>query len=71
MTDGVFEDIGYHRDGERMEDNTYRMEKARPFVHKKKIRLLKGDYRGEIRVYADEYADDLISRRMAEEVKET
>lgn len=65
-SDDVFEDTGYRRDM----DQEYHMEKKRPFIHKKRIKLLRGDYRGEIRFYADEYADDLINRRMAEEVKE-
>lgn len=52
------------------QSNVYVMEKKRPFIHKRRIRFIKGEYKGELRLYADEYADDLIKRGMAEEVKE-
>jgi hypothetical protein len=65
--DDVFEDTGYRRN---MEDQEYHMEKKRPFIHKKRIKLLRGDYRGEIKVLADEYADDLIKRGVAVEIRE-
>ena len=63
--DTVREDLGYRRP-EEMERETYPQVKRH--VEKKRIRLLSGDFRGETRVYAVPYADELIANRRAEEV---
>ena len=46
-------------------EKPYHMERKRPVVEKKRIRLLSGDFKGECRLYRVDIADELIANGKA------